>query len=239
MDSTFSATRARSFGRFLLLFWMVGVFVFIILPPSFVWGVGADSLIFRNPSTPVAGNKVSASTVSSPATVESLPLPEETPQPLPGFFSTFFRMILALGLTIGLLYLMVWGLKILWEKRGFSGVSDEGKPLKVLASVYLAPRKTIYLVDVGNRILIVASGNEEVRTLDVITDKTEVEALKKACHQGFPDVFGKFLNRQEARDNTVEAQKIVSEGRQAVGDYLEKIKNVSKTLKEKPGEGES
>jgi flagellar biogenesis protein FliO len=119
-----------------------------------------------------------------------------------------------------------------------AGPTDEGKPIKILSSIYLAPRKTVYLLEVGSRVLVVASGNEEVRTLDVINDPVEVEALKKAGERGFPAVFGRFMSRREATDHAVEAQKIVSEGRAAVGQFLNKVKDVSKNLKKRSDDEE-
>ncbi len=241
MDANPSSTLGRTCGRLLWLAVTVGWFSLVLPPfPSNAFAVGADSTLFANPATPSASLKKGATAgIATPVPGDSLPLPAETPQPLPGFFSTFLRLILALGLTIGLIYLTVWGLKVLWEKRGLSGSSDEGKPIKVIASAYLAPRKTLHLVEVGKRILVVGSGNDEIHPIDVITDEAEMEIIRKDCHQGFPEVFGKFMHRQEVRDHAVEARKIVSEGRQAVGDYLEKVKKASKTIDSKSSEGES
>ena len=205
--------------------------------------VTAESPIFGDPATPVvstAPGKTSGNAQAvSAAAADSLPLPAEDPQPLPGFFSTFLRLILALGITVGLIYLTIWGLKVFWEKRGFAGSSDEGKPIRVLSSAYLAPRKAVHLVEVGERILVVASGNEEVHPLDVITEPGEVEALRKTARQGFPEVFGKFMNRSDAREHASEAQKIVSEGREAVGRYLDKVRGVSKGMQKNSDEEDS
>jgi flagellar biogenesis protein FliO len=241
MDANTSSTPGRSCGR---LFWLAVTigwcsFALPVTIPA-VHAVGADSSIYANPATPSLPSTKGVVSGSLPTTVgDSLPLPAETPQPLPGFFSTFLRLILALGLTIGLIYLTVWGLKVLWEKKGFTGVSESGKPVRILASVYLAPRKSIQLVEVGRRILVVGSGNEEVHPLDVITDPEEIEAIRKECQQGFPEVFGRFMHRQEVRDHAVEARKIVSEGRQAVGDYLARVRKASKSVDKKDGEEKS
>ncbi len=244
MESITHPTDGRSFGYLFRKALKVGLCTLFLLPyaPAAL-AVGADSPIFGNPTPSTGGSSAVGKKSSQPgalsqASSDSLPLPEEIPQPLPGFFSTFFRLILALAVTLGLVYLTVWGLKVLWEKKGFAGPSEDGKPLKVLASVHLAPRKTVHLVEVGNRILVVGAGNEEVHALESITDAAEVEELKKACHQGFPQVFGRFMNRQDARDHAVEAHQIVSEGRQAVGDYMEKLKKASKSLRKKSQDDE-
>lgn len=240
MHASSSTTTGRSCERRIGLAALIGLIVatlFVGLSP--LYAVGADSALFVQSPTPLPGvSKGSAAGATVPAAGETLPLPTETPQPLPGFFSTLVRLVLALGITIGLIYLTVWGLKVLWEKRGFPGPHEDGKPMKVLSSLYLAPRKTLYLVEVGRRVLVVGGGQQEIHRIDVITDPAEIEAIRKDSQQGFPELFGRFLKKQEERDHAVEARQIVSEGRQAVGDYLERIRKVSRSLQPEEKEDE-
>src|SRR6185295_5429183 len=141
---------------------------------------------------------------------QPLALPEEKPNPSPGVFSTLIRLFLALGLTIGLIFTTVWGLKIVWEKRGWNNLTEEGKPVKVLTSTYLAPRKSIHLVEVGNRILVLGVGNNEVNCLDVIQEPEEVESLRSASsQQGFPKIFDRVLRKNETADGEAETRKII------------------------------
>lgn len=175
-------------------------------------------------STPSA-----ASTVSQP-----LALPEESPNPSPGFFSTLVRLLLALAITIGLIFVTVWGLKIIWEKRGWNNVVDEGKPVRILTSTYLAPRKTIHLVEVANRILVLGVGNEEVNCLEVIREPAEVESLREATQPGFHKIFTRITQKHETAQKEVETQKIIEESSRLVGGYLEKLKKITKDKKTPP-----
>jgi flagellar biogenesis protein FliO len=159
---------------------------------------------------------------------QTLALPDATPNPAPGFFSIFFRFLAALILTIVLIYLTIWGLKFIWEKRGWTAGVDEGKPIKVLSSAYLAPRKTVQLVEVGNRVLVVGVGHEEVNCLDVITDPEEVKALKSATRQGFSEMFQRVVRKQEVSAGESDSQKFFEESRQVVSGYLAKLKKISK-----------
>jgi flagellar biogenesis protein FliO len=168
-------------------------------------------------------------------TAQPLALPEEAPTPSPGIFSTFLRLIFALAVTIGLIVLTVWGLKLVWEKKGWNSPGDENKPVKVLASTFLAPRKTIYLVEIGSRILVLGVGHEEVNCLDVIRESGEVEALKAASQQGFPKIFSRVIHRNEMAEERVEARKILEEGSKTLGGYVEKLRKLKSKEKHPDG----
>ncbi len=200
------------------------VFLFAPVPGFKAFALDQDSSIFEKKSD-----------ASKPqATGQPLALPEESPNPSPGILSTLFRLVLALALVIGLIVLTVWGLKIIWEKRGWAGVSEENKLIRILSSTYLAPRKTVHLVEVGKRVLVLGVGHEEIHCLDVITEPAEVESLRHGAQQGFPGIFGRVVQKHETIQQEQEAQKMVEEGKQVVGGYVEKLKGYSKKKKDGP-----
>ena len=162
---------------------------------------------------------------------QPLALPEAAVNPSPSIFSTFIRLVLYLVLTIGLIFVTVWGLKMVWEKRGFANNVDETKPIKVLNSTYLAPRKAVYLVEVGNRVLVLGVGNEEIACLDVITDPTEIASIRQATQTGFPNILERLIQREVADKTNAETQQMIAEGNEAVGGYVEKLKRVSRKRK--------
>ena len=188
---------------------------------TFAWAIDSNSALFNSGTNPS----------SSSAAGQPLDLPDATPNPAPGFSSIIFRLLAALVVTVALIYLTVWGLKFIWEKRGWTSAVDEGKPIRILASSYLAPRKTVQLVEVGNRVLVVGVGHEEVNCLDVITDPEEVKALKLAARQGFSEIFQRTVRQQDGSTPESDAQKFFEESRQMVGGYLEKLKKISKNPK--------
>jgi flagellar biogenesis protein FliO len=163
---------------------------------------------------------------------QPLALPEETPNPSPGLLSTFIRLVFAVVITGGLIFLTVWGLKFIWEKRGFNNLSDENKPVKILNSTYLAPRKTIHLVEIGSRILVVGVGNDELSCLDVITEAGEVEALRRASQQNFPNIFNRLIQKENIAKQEEETNRIIEESNKTLGGYVDKLKKVSRKKKE-------
>ena len=188
-----------------------------------------------------------AGSVKNPATAKSsptdgndaLPLPDEKPQQAPSFWGTLGKLILALALTLALIYATVWALKLVWDKKGWDSTEGGDRPIKVLASTHLAPRKTVFLVEVGKRILVLGAGHEEVTALDVITDPDEVEQLRQSAKNvgGFPDVFRKVWRRGEAEEAQEETRRLAEEGRETIGGFAEKWKHLSPKSKTGPKTG--
>ena len=151
--------------------------------------------------------------------------------PLLESLSTFVRLVLTLVLIVGLIFVTVWGLKIVWEKRGLTNNTDEAKPIKVLNSTYLAPRKAIHLVEVGNRILVLGVGNDEITRLDVITDPAEVESIRQSTQVGFPNVLDRLIHREVVEKTDAETQQMIAESNETVGGYVEKLKRAGRKRK--------
>jgi flagellar biogenesis protein FliO len=165
---------------------------------------------------------------------QTMSLPDEAPTPSPGVFSTLIRVIVALAVTLGLILTTIWGLKWLWEKRGWNQWADEGKAIRVLATTYLSPQKAIYLLEVGKRILVVGVGGDKMNCLDIIREPEEVEALRGATQQGFPKVFNRVMQNHETADQEAETKRILEESKQVVGGYVAKLRDIKKK-KNNPG----
>lgn len=168
---------------------------------------------------------------------QPMALPETTASPSPGIFSTFLRLLIALGLVVGLIFVTVWGLKLIWEKRGLNNPADDTKPVKILTSTYLAPRKAIYLVEVGSRILVLGVGNDEVNRLDVITDPDEIEMIRHSSQAGFPNILNRLLQREVIEKSDEETERMIIESNETVGGYVEKLKQAGKKKKDDPSQG--
>jgi flagellar biogenesis protein FliO len=215
---------------FFMLGLLLGVCLFCPFSPN-AFAIEPDSSFFQQ-------NQNESSTKDKTGQQQSMALPEETPSPSPGVFSTILRLIFFLGLTIGLIFLTVWGLKFIWDKKGWNALGDESKPIRVLTSTFIAPRKTIQLVEIGKRILVVGVGNDEMSCLDVITDPEEVELLRQTALQGFPKIFNRILQKHEAVQEEEETQRIAEESRQVVGGFVDKLKKISKKKKADRGSAE-
>ncbi len=202
---------------------VLGVCLFLPVNPPGAWAIDSNSALFEKNQSAAPGEKEKNS--------QPLALPEETPNPSPGIFSTLARIFLALFLIVGLIILTVWGVKFVWEKQGWNNLSETGKPIKVLTSTYLAPRKAIHLIEVGKRLLVVGVGKDEMSCFDVIADPDEIESLRQAAQQGFPKIFSKIMNKHEAVQDEAEAKRIIAESNELVGGYVEKLKGITKNKK--------
>jgi flagellar biogenesis protein FliO len=209
--------------RVFLFYGLVLFLVLGVLHPR-AWAIESDSALFSQ-NSPQS---------SSPQT---LALPEATPNPAPSFFSIFARLLLALGITVGLIYVTVWGLKLIWEKQGWNVKVDEGKPIRVLNSMHLGPRKTVQVVEVGKRLLVLGVGHEEVNCLAVITEPDEIDSIKQASQTAFPHLLQRVVRKQEGVTTDSAPEKIFEESRQVMDGYLKKLKSISKRKKEKDQDG--
>jgi flagellar biogenesis protein FliO len=211
---------------FLLWGMISGVCLFQCFEATPAFALEPNSSLFDQ-SQPSATGKEKAA--------QPLALQEESTTPPPGVWDTFFRLVFSLGLTVGLIIAVIWCLKLAREKWGWNNRTEEGKPIRVLTSTYLSPRKAIYLVEVGNRILVVGSGNDEICCLDVIEDPGEIEILRQAAQQNFARIFNQIHKQQETVERVEETKKMIEEGKQIVDGYVEKLKNISNKRKNDEG----
>jgi flagellar biogenesis protein FliO len=76
--------------------------------------------------------------------------------------------------------LVIWGLSLLVKRfvvvKGLTGSSES---LKVLYSLSLTPGRTLYMVRLADRILLIGAGEGGLRTLAEISDPAEVSAVLK------------------------------------------------------------
>jgi flagellar biogenesis protein FliO len=190
--------------------------------PCRTYGIEPNSSLFDTSSSPAATNGSKG---------VPLDLPTDTPSASPSLIDTLGRVLAALTLVIVLIVATIWGLKLIWEKKGITSQGEDGKSLRVLSSIFIGPRKTIHLVEVGKRILVVGVGNEEIHPLDIINDPAEVEALKKTSPQGFPVLLEKILHRTDSVTSVEETEKIIAESKKTLGGYIERLKGASKKNK--------
>ncbi|MGH7739223.1 MAG: FliO/MopB family protein [bacterium] len=183
------------------------------------WAIDSDSSLF------------SPSATSS--TAQTLALPTATPSPAPGFFSILLRLVFALAITIGLIYLTVLGLKMIWDKQAWNVKVDDGKPIRVLSSLHLGPRKSLQVVEIGKKLLVLGVGHEEIHCLSEITEPEEIEIIKQAGMRTFPNLLQRVVRKQEGVAGEPAPEKFFEESRQVLGGYLDKLKAVSKRKKDK------
>jgi flagellar biosynthetic protein FliO len=97
---------------------------------------------------------------------------------------------LGLGLRLGLVLVIVWGAVVAmrWYVRRTSGVSGGGggRQLQVLETRALGPNRSLHLVRLGGRAVLLGVTPERITQLLEIDDPDEVERLSVAITQADP-----------------------------------------------------
>lgn len=111
-----------------------------------------------------------------------------------GGFTTwdFVRMLLVLAGVIGAIYLLFWFLK-----RRTRGPVQNSQIIRVIGSQGLPGNKGLHLVEIGNHIFLVGTGDDTVRLISEITDKDSVDELRLLASQqesARPKSFGEALS---------------------------------------------
>ena len=110
------------------------------------------------------------------------------------------RLILALGIVIGIIFTLRW-----IGRKYFPAVGPKANSaVRVLSRSPIAPKRQVLLVQVGRRVLVLADNGTQLNPLSEITDADEVAGLigqvaTKATPGVFDSAFGK------ARENFDEA----------------------------------
>lgn len=111
-----------------------------------------------------------------------------------GTFGTwdYVRMVIVLAAVIGAIYLVFWLLK-----RGARGRVQNSRIVRVLGSHGLPGNKGLHVVEVGNQIFLVGTGDETVRLIAEITDKESIDEMRLIASEqdsARPSSFGEALS---------------------------------------------
>jgi len=104
-------------------------------------------------------------------------------------FRDFIRVFLFLGLIIGIIYLFFWILKRL-SGRG----ENKGEFVEVLASQVLRNDQTLYLVEVGEQVLLLGGGSGQLSLITEITNEDTLNQLKLKASQAQAGQGNSFMN---------------------------------------------
>jgi flagellar biosynthetic protein FliO len=100
-------------------------------------------------------------------------------------FSASLKMASMLGLVLGLIFVVFHLFKKFGLKNSVFG--GEGKPIKVLSTGFLAPRKSIALVEVAGDVLVIGISNDQISLLSNVQDPERIEKIKNALHKKGPE----------------------------------------------------
>lgn len=128
-----------------------------------------------------AGDTTNGETTASPLppdlpTRETFQNPDTEAKSFGPSAGDYLRVFFGLAVVL----VVIWVLSILMKRFvTYRGLTGSVECLKVLYSLNLTPTRTIHLVRIVDRVLLIGSGEGGLRTLAEITDPEEVSAILK------------------------------------------------------------
>lgn len=112
-------------------------------------------------------------------------------------FSASLKMVYTLVLVLGLMFVLFHLFKKFGLKNSVFG--GEGKPIKVLSTGFLAPRKSIALVEVAGDVLVIGISNDQISLLGNVADPERIEEIKGGIAKKAQPPRGKKERRAVSR----------------------------------------
>jgi flagellar biogenesis protein FliO len=113
-------------------------------------------------------------------------------------------MIVKLALVVGVIYLIAWALRR-YSHRGRAVVQDK-KPIALLSLLNLSPTRTVYLLEVGRKVLVVGATQNQLSLLTEVTDPEGLDEVHSLCvGSSSPDQFSSLVNALRQQFSTRES----------------------------------
>jgi flagellar biogenesis protein FliO len=123
----------------------------------------------RSDSSSSLTEQLSPAEPSEPSQLSPSPAPEPTPPPLPSsqemtssYENAFVRMLVTLLALVILVFATFWILRRLGKGKFKSG---SGHTIKVVERRALSPKSMLYIVEIGNKKVLISESQLEVRAL--------------------------------------------------------------------------
>lgn len=140
-------------------------------------------------------------TASAQTTVTNGSAAETTTGDETGFYSSaapsLFKLISALALVIACIYAGVFLLRRLMGKR-YSG-NRQNSLLEVLETTYLGPKKTVSLVRVADRAVLIGSSENQISPLAELSPEETAKILAAVQAESHPESFQKTFKSALSR----------------------------------------
>jgi len=213
------------YGRLTLLILLAA---FLICLPVYGQDVPVDS---QSPPDDQAASEDTEGPISGARIPENIPTREtyqaadnDTPQVGPTA-TDYFRIFFGLAAVI----LLIWGLSVLLKRFvQVRGLASSTESLKVLYTMSLTPTRTLYLVRLGERILLIGAGDGGMQTLAEISEPEEVSIILRDL-----EFKGNFdLNPFRSRLNSLlEANEAEPVGDDDLNTRQRKLRGILEKLK--------
>lgn len=101
--------------------------------------------------------------------------------------SSFFKMIFALAIVLGLLIGVMYFIKNFMQRTAPS--ADHQALINILSSRYLGPKSSILLVEVMEQVIVVGISGQQMTPLARIDDPLSIAKIKAQRSQTHPNPF--------------------------------------------------
>jgi len=122
----------------------------------------------------------------------------------PDLFSTAIKMLSALGIVLGGLFVVFYFIKR-FLKRDITGSKET--LIKVLASSYVGMKKNISLIEIPGAVLVVGITNDNITLLSKIEDDKILEKFRLSNHPQIQTSFSDHLQKISSRIMTKNKKK--------------------------------
>lgn len=166
----------------------------------------AGETIVDTSATPRAAGETIADTSATSVLGVDTPSTFATEIPLDTSTSdSFFSIMMKLGLGLGLVILLAWGAVWLLRRSSLGQqLGGAGQVIRVVERSFLGPKKAIYLVEIGGRILALGVTEENISALTEWQEgELELKPLQPPAQSfanHFKSVLGQVGNSTKARE---------------------------------------
>jgi flagellar biosynthetic protein FliO len=124
-------------------------------------------------------------------TLKTLPMPP-TMEFGVGVFGTIVKLLLALAVVVGLIYLSIFLLKKLSGRT----MANTEQLIRVVGKSYLTPKQSLYIVKLGLKYAVLGVGDNSVSLIKELSSE-EVESLRPTTDKprSFQDVLKSMLKK--------------------------------------------
>jgi len=158
-------------------------------------------------------------------TRESFQVDEENQQRLTLGWQDYVNMFISLAVVL----LIVWGISVLFKKFvTVRGLATSTESLKILYTLSLTPTRTLYLIRLGDRILLIGSGDGGMRTLAEIKDPEEVSVMLREIEFKGNFDMNPFRDRLQSLIGEDEGEQV---GKDDLRDRQRKLRSAMDRLK--------
>lgn len=113
--------------------------------------------------------------------------------PSSDWFGLIGGMVLKLGLVLGLIYAAFIVLRRYFTRN--KTVVQGKKPISLLSSLNLSPSRTVYVLEVGKRVLVVGATQNQLSLLTEVTDPETVDEVRtQSAESSAAGQFSSFLS---------------------------------------------